>query len=116
MSGDFLPDYDTMPLLGQYVGLWKLQEHHEWRQVRENGRPKLMPSRKAALESAKDCVRAILNPPVRVEQSEKTGEDLVMDAQVARLQLQAAQQRETFGSVIVKGKAVSVEVRRGKRA
>ena len=114
MSGDFLPEYSAMPLHGQYVPLYRLFSGpgQDWHQVRVNGRPVLCPTRSQAIEAATEHVRAKLNPPIRAARNGRTGDDLVMDAQVARLQCQADQQQRAFGGVVVKSRLTKVERRR----
>ncbi|WP_306049243.1 hypothetical protein [Oceaniradius stylonematis] len=109
---DFLPEFNTMPLHGQHVGIYRLMDGSDWHQVLKDGKPDLRPTREEALRSAKDCLRDKMNPPIRAETTAKSGKDLIMEAQEARLRRQTDGQQKAFGGVMVNRRLVRVERRR----
>lgn len=67
MTTNFLPDYSVMPIAGgQVIGLYRLFEDSQWRQVCHPKTKKAIPfpSAKEAIAAAKEVVKLKLNPPL----------------------------------------------------
>jgi hypothetical protein len=108
----FLPDYSTMQINGRYRPLFRLFEGSGWKYVRRDGIPVECDTVSQAIEAAKECVKCILNPPIRAEQAEIVKDVLGVDAWHRERAGQAARdQQAAFGAVIVKGRQVKVERR-----
>lgn len=112
---DFLPDYSVMTINGRHRPLFRLFADSGWKYVRKDGRPVECDTVSQAIEAAKECVKCILNPPIRAEQVEVVADVLGVDAWHRERAGQAARdQQEAFGQIFVKGKAVAVEKRRAR--
>ena len=115
MAGHFLPDYSTMSINGRYRPLFRLFDGAGWKYVRRDGVPVECDTVSQAIEAAKECVKCILNPPIRAEQAEVVEDVLGVDAwQRERAGQAARDQQEAFGQIFVKGRAVAVEKRRAR--
>ncbi|MER8827211.1 hypothetical protein NKH73_14075 [Mesorhizobium sp. M0938] len=112
---EFLPDYSTMQINGRYRPLFKLFCSDGWRYVRKDGAPVECETASQAIEAAKECVKHILNPPIRAEQVEVVADVLGVAAWHRERAGQAARdQQEAFGALIVKGRQIVVEKRRAR--
>jgi hypothetical protein len=108
----FLPDYSTMQIDGRYRPLFRLFADSGWKYVRKDGVPVECDTVSQAIDAAKECVKAILNPKIHAEQAEVVQDILGVDAWHRQRAGQAAQDPQAaFGAVIVKGRQVKVERR-----
>ena len=115
MADQFLPDYSTMAINGRYRPLFRLFEGSGWKYVRRDGIPVDCDTVSQAIEAAKECVKYILNPPIRAEQAEIVQDVLGVDAWHRERAGQAARdQQAAFGQIFVRGKPVAVEKRRAR--
>lgn len=113
MSGEFLPDYSSMPWKGRYRPLFKLFASERWRYVRKDGEPVECDTASQAIEAAKACVRRILNPAIYSERAAVAADVLGVAAWHEQRAARAAQDQEAaLGAVIIKGRQVRVERRR----
>ena len=126
MTKSFLPDYSQMQIGSKHRPLFRLFAGEGWKFVRKDGRPLEFDTSIQAIEAAKECVRAILNPPIRAEQTAPVEIELDLRIEEWRRQReeQALQERQrVFGtdgpSMIFPGRgrpAVAVEHRKARRA
>lgn len=111
---DFLPEYSQMPVGGRYRPLFRLFEGSGWKFVRKDGKPVECDTSGQAIEAAKECVRRILNPQIRAEQTCDALADEVTVWRQRRAGEAAEAQEAALGAVIIKGRQVKVE-RVGRR-
>ena len=118
MTKDFLPEYSQMAYGTRYRPLFRLFAGENWKYVRKDGKPVECDTVSQAIQAAKDCVKAILNPEIK---SEKMGADPLLDEVAewrARKEAEAAEEKANafLGPEIIfaKGKAVVVERRRAR--
>lgn len=117
---DFLPEYSSMEINGRHRPLFRLFSGAGWKYVRKDGRPIECDSALAAVNAAKECVKAILNPPIRSEKL--TSEVLVVpdildvDAwRQSKAENEAAERERVFsGTIFREGRAIKVEKRRAR--
>jgi hypothetical protein len=115
MTGEFLPDYSSMPWNGRYRPLFKLFASERWRYVRKDGAPVECDTASQAIEAAKACVRRILNPTIHAERAELTKDVLGVAAWHEQRAARSAEEQEaTLGAIIVKNRQVKVERRSPK--
>jgi hypothetical protein len=123
---DFLPEYSQMPVGDRYRPLFRLFAGEGWRYVRKDGRPVECATISQAISEAKDCVRRILNPEIRVEHIEAVANDALADevqAFLAKREQEAEAEREkVFGGIVRSvihmrgGRQVQVETIKRRRA
>ncbi|MFC5385171.1 hypothetical protein ACFPLB_04225 [Aquamicrobium segne] len=102
-----------MQVNGRYRPLFRLFCSDRWKFVRKNGVPVECDTAREAVEAAKECVKAILNPKIRSEGMEiSPAIPEFLDAEAwsrERAEKQAQQQEETFETVFVKHRPVKVQ-------
>lgn len=110
---DFLPEYAHLPWKGRYRPMFKLFANEAWRYVRKGGKPVECETAAQAIEAAKECVKAILNPTIRAEKVEaEAAIPDFLDPEAwsrERAERQAAEQEEAFGTIFVKSRPVKVQ-------
>lgn len=119
---DFLPEYSQMPVGDRYRPLFRLFAGEDWHYVRKDGKPVECSTISQAIAEAKDCVRRILNPEIRVEHIETMANDALADevqAFFSRRDQDAEDERErVFGGIdrstlyLRGGRQVQVESKR----
>lgn len=113
MIGDFLPEYKAVPTPRGYRPSYRLFVGEREKLVPYREGPQHFPTATAAIDAAKEYVRAKLNPTIRAEQAEVVADVLGVDAWHRERAGQAARdQQEAFGTIFVKHKPVKVEIRR----
>lgn len=109
---EFLPEWSCKPHSGGFKPMYRLFSNRPFRFV---AGVQALPTADQAIEAAKECVKCILNPPIRAEQAEIVQDVLGVDAWHRERAGQAARdQQEAFGQIFVKGRAVAVEKRRAR--
>jgi hypothetical protein len=126
MTKSFLPEYSQMPVGSRYRPLFRLFADEAWKFVRKDGKPIECDTAGQAVEAAKECVKLILNPPIRAEKLTCDPEpaiDLGIDEWRQRREQEAAEERARLfgseGTTIYLGHgrtAVVVEHRHRRRA
>lgn len=121
MTKAFLPEYSQMPVGDRYRPLFRLFADENWRFVRKGGAPITCDTAGQAIEAAKECVKAILNPVIRSEVMEETVSDILgIEEWRRRREADAAEEmsRAFAGpeTVIAKGGRTVVVERRRVRA
>jgi hypothetical protein len=91
-----------------------LFEGSGWKFVRKDGKPVECDTSGQAIEAAKECVRRILNPEIRAEQTSDALADEVTLWRQRRAGEAAEAQEAALGAIVVKGRSVEV-VRLGRR-
>lgn len=122
MNKAFLPEYSQMPVGMRYRPLFRLFVGDNWKYVRKDGNPIECETASEAIAAAKECVKKILNPPIRAESITPVQPELVDEAKafLSRREQKVTEERErVFGSmstVFLKGgKQVPVETRNRRR-
>lgn len=114
MTGDFLPEWNCIPVRGGYVGVFKRFTTDDWHMVRDATGVRKFATAPEAINAARELIRAELNPAIRAERA------FVAEAKAfkARIDDAADLVASVFGSapkaVYAKGRAIPVEVRRAK--
>lgn len=109
MTGDFLPEFNAVPVRGGYRGSYRLFDSQPFRFI-----PGCEPFMTAgqALNAAKDYVRERLNPPIRCEVTEAKDVLGLAEWHEQRAAREAAQQEQALGAIVVRGRQVKIERRR----
>lgn len=96
----FLPEYSQMPVGNRYRPLFKLFADEGWRYVRKDGKPIECDTVGQAIQAAKECVKVILNPPMRSEKMAEREPEMpdFLDADAWRQQKahEAAEERKAL--------------------
>jgi len=117
LSRTFYPEISFMPAGGVYRPLFRLFSDENWRMVRKDGKPVERNTAGEARQAARDCLEAILNPPLRSEtMAETETADILGIAEwhETRAARAAEEQQAAFGTVSVKGRVIEVERRRAR--
>jgi hypothetical protein len=121
MSRTFYPETNIMPVGGRYRPLFRLMADENWRMVRKGKEIVDYPTAHEARRAARDCLEAVLNPPLRSEvMTEPEADILGIEEWRQRREDEASEERrQTFGdevakTLFIKGRVVEVE--RRKRA
>lgn len=123
---DFLPEYSQMTVGNRYRPLFRLFADENWRYVRKDGKPVECNTIGQAIAEAKDCVRRILNPQIRVEHIEASANDALEEEVQAFLSRRdqeiEAEQEKVFGGIgrstlyMRGGRQIQVETIKRRRA
>ena len=109
---EFCPEYTAMPTAaGRYIGCYRFMTTDGWKYVQKNGTAALFDTFGQARAAAVAHAKQLMNRDIKGGPIAPKRRDLVWKAREDRLNEQAARQIETFGEVIVKGRAVKVEKR-----
>jgi hypothetical protein len=114
MTRTFFPETGIIPVGARYRPLYRMFTEDDWRAVRKNKVIVDYPTADKARQAARECVEAILNPPLRSEVMEEATADIlgIADWHEARTARAAQEQQAAFGTIFVKGRAVEVERRK----